>query len=374
MTDHQDSLTSLNAALPLREKLQAAHRSLQARFPFIVRIAIALHDPDTGTLSTYLHSTDGDNPLDHYQAAMTEAPSLQAILEEGLPRVVNNQLTFEGGEHEHTRRIGRAGYAASYTMPMFDEGVFFGFIFFNADRTDVFTEAVLGQLDPYGHLISLLVLGELSSLRTLRAAVQTTSRIAHVRDPETGSHLDRMSRYSRLIARTLADRYALDDDYIEHLFMFSPLHDIGKIGIQDSILLKPGRLDPEELAVMHTHARIGEQIIDDMIDSFALENFGHRDMLRNIAACHHEAVDGSGYPLGLKGTEIPLEARIVAVADVFDALTSERPYKEAWSNERALATLQALAGETLDRACVDALITNMDEVRRIQQQFRERIC
>jgi HD-GYP domain-containing protein (c-di-GMP phosphodiesterase class II) len=373
MTDHEDSLAVLNHALPLQEKLLAAHRSVQEQFPFIVRIAIAIYDNETNTLNTYLHSSGGASPLDHYQATLDEAPSLRAILEQGLPRVINHPLTFDDGSREHTRRIGRAGYAASYTLPVFNEGVFVGFIFFNADRKDVFTESVLRQVDLYGHLISLMVINELSSIKTLAAAVNTTGRIAHVRDPETGSHIDRMSRYSRLIARALADKYGLDDSYIEHVFMFSPLHDIGKIGIPDSILLKPGKLDASETTVMRTHAEMGESIIDELISNFGLENFGYKDVLRNIAACHHEAVNGGGYPRGMKGSEIPLEARIVAVADVFDALTSRRPYKEAWSNERAIATLQELAGETLDQDCVDALVGNLEEVERIQKLFAEDI-
>lgn len=372
MIDHEDFLSALSGSLPLREKLRAAHDSVQTQFPFVVRIAIALYDPDTGTLSTYLHSTVGDSPLDHYQASMTEAPSLKAILDSGLPRVINQPLTFGDGDHEHTQRIGRAGYAASYTLPMFNEGVFVGFVFFNADRKDVFGEPVLRQIDLYGHLISLLVINELASMRTLRAAIDTTGRIAHVRDPETGSHLDRMSRYSRLIAQALAEERGLDDGFVHHVFMFAPLHDIGKIGIPDRILLKPGRLDEEEMAIMRTHARMGSDMIEQLIDSFGLENFGYRDVLRNIAACHHEALDGSGYPLGLKGEEIPLEARIVAVADIFDALTSKRPYKEAWSNEQAIATLQSLSGATLDGACVDALVANLAEVEGIQERFRER--
>ena len=371
MADHQDSLGALNQQLPLQQKLIVAHESLQENFPFIARIAIALYDPQTDTLATYLHSSGDANPLDHYQAPMAEAPSLKAILDQGLPRVINNQVTFDDGEHEHTQRIGRAGYAASYTLPMFNEGVFIGFIFFNADQRDVFTEQVLRQMDPYAHLICLMVINELSSISTLKAAIATTGRITHVRDPETGSHLDRMSRYSRLIARALAEQYQLDDSYIEHVFMFAPLHDIGKIGIPDRILLKPGQLDEEERTIMRNHAQLGEGIINDLIRSFGLGNFEHKDVLRNIAACHHEAVNGGGYPRGISGEDIPLEARIVAVADVFDALTSERPYKEAWTNQRAIETLQELAGESLDQECVNALVAHMPEVELIQQQFME---
>jgi HD-GYP domain-containing protein (c-di-GMP phosphodiesterase class II) len=371
MTEHHDSLEALNQALPLQEKVVAAHHSVREQFPFIVRIAVAIYDTETSLLKTYVHSSGEDNPLDHYEAVLRDAPSLQAILERGLPRVINNPLTFEDGAQEHTVRIGRAGYAASYTLPIFNEGVFIGFIFFNANQTDVFSEGVLRQIDIYGHVISLMVINELSSIQTLAAAITTAGRITHVRDPETGSHLDRMSRYSRLIAHYLADKYELDDSYIEHVFMFSPLHDIGKIGIPDSILLKPGKLDAQELVVMRTHAEKGAAIINDLIDSFGLENFQYKDVLRNIAAFHHETIDGSGYPRGMKGDQIPLEARIVAVADIFDALTSERPYKKAWSNAEAIAMLQKLAGESLDLDCVAALVGHMDEVEQIQRAFSE---
>lgn len=371
MSEHQDALEALNHALPLQEKMVAAHRSVRAQFPFIARIAVAIYDTETSTLKTYVHSSGDSNPLDHYQAALADAPSLQAILEQGLPRVINNPLTFEDDDHEHTVRIGRAGYAASYTQPVFNEGVFIGFIFFNSDQRDVFTEQVLSQIDAYSHLISLMVINEMSSIKTLAAAIATTGRITHVRDPETGSHLDRMSRYSRLIARQLADKYGLDDNYVEHVFMFSPLHDIGKVGIPDRILLKPGKLDEDEWAIMRTHADKGAEIINDLIENFGLDNFEYKDVLRNIAACHHEAIDGGGYPRGMKGDEIPLEARIVAVADVFDALTSARPYKPAWSNSQAIALLEQLAGETLDRDCVDALISQLPAVEEIQRIFSE---
>jgi HD-GYP domain-containing protein (c-di-GMP phosphodiesterase class II) len=373
MFEHHDVLEDINKHLPLKDKLIVTHNSVSEFFPFIVRIAIALYDPETKILKTFLHSSGDDNPLDHFQSLLADAPSLKEILDKGLPRVINNLLTFEKGTHEHTQRIGRGGYAASYTLPMFNDGVFFGFIFFNSNKQGVFTESVLRKIDIYAHMITLMVMNELTSIHTLTAAVKTTGHITHLRDPETGSHLDRMSRYSRLIATVLAETYNLDDNYIEHVFMFSPLHDIGKIGIPDAILLKPCKLDDAEKAIMKTHVQKGRKIIDDLLQNFGLENFQYMDVLRNIAECHHEDVNGSGYPAGMQGEDIPLEARIVAVADVFDALTSERPYKKAWSNDRAITTLKLLAGEKLDENCVNALLEHMDEVEKIQQQFQENI-
>jgi HD-GYP domain-containing protein (c-di-GMP phosphodiesterase class II) len=371
MTVHNDVLEELNKLVPLQDKLQATHKSIADLFPFIVRIAIAIYDPETSVLKTYMHSSGDDYPLDHYSTLIEDAPSLKEILKTGLPRVINNMLTFEGEESEHSRRLGRYGYAASYTMPMFNNGIFFGFIFFNSDKKDVFDDKTLRQVDTYGHLISLMVINEITSIRVLSAAVKTTGNITHIRDPETGSHLDRMSRYCRLIANAISTRYQLDDEYIEHLFMFSPLHDIGKIGIPDDILLKPDELDNNETEVMHSHAGLGKQMVDEILANFGLENIEHVDMLRNIAEFHHESVNGHGYPSGIKGEKIPLEARIVAVADVFDALTSARPYKKAWSNNEAIAEIRKLAGEKLDRDCVNALIQNLDEVEKIQARFRE---
>ena len=371
MDAHHDLLEILNSQGPMRDKIVAAHEKVKTICPEIDRIAVAIFDPETTILKTYLHSSGDDNPLQNYQTLLDNAPSLKAILDQGHPRVINNMLTFENGKNEHTQRIGRAGYAASYTLPMFNNGNFFGFLFYNSKTKDIFTENILNQLDIFGHMIALMVINEVSHISTLAAAIKTTSHITHRRDPETGSHLDRMSRYSLLIARALAEQYELNDDYIQHVFMFAPLHDIGKIAIPDNILLKPGPLEGEEAVIMKSHAEKGLEMIDELVENFGLQDIQHINLLRNIAGYHHEAVNGTGYPEGRKGNEIPLEARIVAVADVFDALTSERPYKTAWSNSDAIAALIKLAGEKLDQDCVSALVNNMDEVKAIQERFKE---
>jgi HD-GYP domain-containing protein (c-di-GMP phosphodiesterase class II) len=368
---HKDILDSLNKNQTLQEKLVCTHEAIRQFFPFLARIAITIYDPATTLVKSYLDSSDHTTPWQHCEAHLEELPSLKEVLDKGHPRVINNMVTFENDEYGHVKRLGREGYAASYTMPFFDDGVFSGFIFFNSHKADVFADNVLHELDIVGHMISLLVVNEMEAVHALTAAVKTTEHITHVRDIETGSHLDRMSRYSRLIAVYLANKYNLDDAYIEHILSFSTLHDIGKIGIPDSILLKPGKLTRKETETMRTHARRGREIIDDLISNFRFGHFDYISVLRNIAEYHHEAINGTGYPEGKKETQIPLEARIVAVADVFDALTSDRPYKKAWSNDETFAMLKKMAGETLDRDCVDAIINSRKEVEEIQGQFKE---
>ena len=368
--DH-DTLDALNRYAPLSDKLKSLRDALRMRFDFIDRVSVAIYDPKTDELKTFIHSSGGDHPLVQYQARLSEAGSLQEILKSGKPRIVNDLAIFAEGSHDHTRRIAEQGYGASYTMPMYFNGEFFGFVFFNSYRKNVFGEEALHFLDVFAHLISLVVIGELTSIRTLISTVHIARDFANLRDTETGAHLDRMSRYARIVARELAPKYGFDDEYVEHVFLFSPLHDIGKIGIPDSVLLKTGLLDTSEWEIMRTHPKKGRQIIDTMLLDFGLESFEYLDILRNIAEYHHETLDGSGYPHGLRGDEIPMESRIVAVADVFDALTSHRPYKEAWSIDDAFQELRKLAGSKLDADCVEALIKNRAQLEEIRDRFQE---
>ncbi len=369
---HQDTLANLHENLPLTEKLRFLHQVIRQDFSFIDRLAIALFDEQTEMLKTYTHSTEGsDNPVTTYEAPLSAAPSLRTIIEHRRPRLVQDLNIFSHGTHEHTKRIAARGYRSSYTMPLYQSGAFIGFLFFNSLQEHPFTLATLRQIDIYGHLIALMVINELTAIRTLLAAVRAARSMTHYRDLETGSHIDRTAHYARLIARKLAASYKISDEQIEHIFLFSPMHDVGKIGIPDNILRKPSKLNDNEFDVMKTHPEKGREIIDSVLKDFSLGTFGHVDILRNIAEYHHEAIDGSGYPKGLKGEEIPIEARISAVADVFDALTSRRSYKAAWSNEEAFAVLQKMSNSKLDRDCVEALINNADKILEIQQRFHD---
>lgn len=195
-------------------------------------------------------------------------------------------------------------------------------------------------------------------VRRERETILRLSRAAEFRDPETGDHIQRMAHYSWMIAV----RMGLQPEQQRLVLEAAPMHDVGKVGIPDHILLKPGKLDEAEFAIMKQHPVIGHQILSDSSSPLL-------QMAATIALSHHEKYDGSGYPLGLKADAIPVVGRIVAVADVFDALTSARPYKPAWEMARAVQFLRDQRGLHFDPACVDAFLGQLDEVRAVRQRF-----
>jgi HD-GYP domain-containing protein (c-di-GMP phosphodiesterase class II) len=205
----------------------------------------------------------------------------------------------------------------------------------------------------------------------LRSAVNLAAELIRFRDADTGMHLERVSHYARLIARTLPATEGVDEEFIDDLSFLAPAHDVGKVAIPDHILLKQGVLEPDEYEIMKSHVKSGVAVVDELVRNFALGGSARVSMLRNIVRAHHEALDGSGYPDGLKGTEIPLEARIVAVADVFDALTSDRRYKQTWSQDDAFGFLLERKDTRFDAACVAALESHPVEAESIRLRFAE---
>ena len=206
-----------------------------------------------------------------------------------------------------------------------------------------------------------------------RVTMESMAAVAETRDPETGAHIKRTQHYVRAIADELRRRGAhadlLTDDYIDLLFASAPLHDIGKVGVPDHILLKPGKLTSDEMDIMKRHAEFGSQIILHASDQIEGENFLR--IAGEIAATHHEKWDGSGYPRGLSGEAIPLSGRIMAIADIYDALISRRCYKAPFTHAHAMTLILGMRATTFDPAVLDAFLSIETEILRIAGDFRD---
>ena len=201
----------------------------------------------------------------------------------------------------------------------------------------------------------------------------TMADMVENRDSDTGAHIQKTAEYVRIIVNGLKRKgyYAekLTSKYMSDVVMSAPLHDVGKINISDAILNKPGKLSDEEYEIMKTHTTLGRNLLEKAISTISGENYLKE--ARNMAAYHHEKWDGSGYPEGLHGEVIPLSARIMAVADVFDALSSKRVYKPAFPLNQALEIISNGAGKEFDPKCVEVFMDSLDEVKRVLRKYKE---
>jgi putative two-component system response regulator len=233
----------------------------------------------------------------------------------------------------------------------------------------------------YQENLEHLVLERTAELeRTRKQVMQRLSRAAEYKDNETGRHVIRVGEISGVLAKALG----LPESLCEMVRICAPLHDVGKIGIPDSVLLKPGRLDPDEWKIMREHCVYGCEILGPLTDKegarrACMEHLLFVDtednellaMARAMALCHHERWDGNGYPLGLAGEDIPVEARIVSVVDVYDALKSDRPYKKSFSQEECLRLLHEGSGTQFDPRVVEAFFTNEPTIAEIYHRWKD---
>ncbi|OIN97647.1 diguanylate cyclase [Candidatus Desantisbacteria bacterium CG_4_10_14_0_8_um_filter_48_22] len=234
----------------------------------------------------------------------------------------------------------------------------------DADKVVPFTDDHLKITSSFSSQASVAIQNAKLTKDLKNAQLETIFRLsaaAGYRDKETANHIKRVSSYCRLMAK----KAGLDSEKAELLFWASPMHDIGKLGVPDAILLKPGILTPEERKEMEKHSLIGALILKDSKEAVIV-------MSRIAALTHHEKWDGTGYPLGLKGTDIPIEGRIVAIADVFDALSSKRCYKDAFPEEKVLAIMKDSRGKHFDPDLLDAFLCAMDEVRAIKAEYEDK--
>ena len=239
------------------------------------------------------------------------------------------------------------------------------------DITDA-KNAELALIKNNGYLEALVqeIVQEIFSAQ--QATIYALVKLAESRDDDTGEHIERTSQYCRRLAQLVREQspYAaqVDDSFIENITLASPLHDIGKVGIPDHILLKPGRLTPEEFELMKTHVTIGYQTLATVEQSYP--NSGYLRVGMDIARYHHEKWDGSGYREGLSGEAIPLSARIMAIGDVYDALRSRRVYKEPFPHEECVRIILGGRGQHFDPVLTDLFVANQEDFRSIFDKSR----
>jgi putative two-component system response regulator len=226
--------------------------------------------------------------------------------------------------------------------------------------------------DPDELLVRVRAGERILSLETRDVTIIAMAKLAESRDPETGGHLERIQNYCHTITKYLfiQKRFPdlIDPEFVRLIHITSPLHDIGKVGISDRILLKQGPLTEEEFEVMKTHTTLGAKTLEAALQKFP--NARYLQMARDIALTHHERFDGKGYPSGLSGEAIPLSGRIMALADVYDALTSKKVYREGYSHEQAESMIFDEAGSHFDPAIVEAFERNRETFLEIRERYQ----
>ncbi|SFC32639.1 HD domain-containing protein [Marinospirillum celere] len=358
----------------LPDKLRFLGERIRQENPKVERFSVALYQPGSDKVRTFFTTSPVQEAITQYEFPLSQAWSLRQLALERHPRVINDLTQLLPSEQDsrqvnpHTEKLVKQGWRASFTSPLLCADELLGFVFFNSRSVFTFRGPLLQQLELYSQLIAQLVYQDHAAIRTLTAAVRSTLSLCAGRDPETGGHLERMAQYAQLIASKLEPKWTFSDRQIQHLLLFAPLHDLGKVAIPDTILLKKGKLTQDEFRKMQEHTLKGIELLEAVISHHGLENLPDVQMLKNIILYHHEKMDGSGYPYGVSGEAIPIEARIIAAADVFDALTSERPYKKPWKLDVAYAEMQRIAGKHLDIDCVEALLNHPSQVAAILDQ------
>ncbi|HBC2018712.1 TPA: HD-GYP domain-containing protein [Vibrio cholerae] len=345
---------------------------IRVELPDIQRISFALYDEKKDSIKTCADSSPVSHDFVHYELPLANLPSLQQSKESGALRIIHDLANQAKSHTPHNRWLLEQQYCSSLVKPVFDQHTFVGFLFFNASMSHYFSASVVERLETYLSLIQQSICGEYALIHQL---------VDHVHQIETPSpehwlhikqHKERISRYARIIALDVADQYALDDELIENISQFATCHDLGKLALPADLLQKRASLANHEKEQVHNHIEYGIDLLNEVIAKLGTPHHPCLAVLREIMAYHHEFLDGSGYPFGLVSDQIPIPARIIAVANIFDALTAHRPYKQAQSIPHALLELEKMVSDgKLDRHCVNALRENQEELKEIVARFPE---
>ena len=305
--------------------------------------------------------------------------SLRALIKNREIRILNDYVEHlkQSPNSEPTKLIVDEGIRASIACPLVTNNICIGVILFSSKQKNIYDENHASMAKLIANFMAISIEKNLLVDDLILASITGFARLVEAKDSDTGLHLERMQSYSKIVAESLGkkNKYKniVTDQYVKDIFKFSPLHDIGKVGIADGILLKPAKLTHEEFEVMKTHTIIGADVLKKASNNLLRSNRHFFDMGIEIVIGHHEKYNGKGYPHGISGDEIPISARIVAAADVLDALTSKRVYKNAIDLESSLQIIAEDSGKSFDPDVVEALFDSKTQVVDIYEKHRENI-
>ncbi len=391
LTQINSVISMLNRGMELDEIFKNLNFTLRRIIPFN-RLALALIDEPSGRVVTKMVESDRQTLFAPGDSFSLEDSSLSRVAKNKEFLLIGDleQYLREHRESKSARLLVEEGMRSSMVLPLIINNVARGFLLFASVMPDFFREEHVFFLKSVGGHISFSIqraelLAELEMhtkkleqlvkvrsfevLKTQKTTIFALSKLAETRDADTGEHLDRMRKYSVLIAQIL--KYSGHEDeisnqYLRDLYDSSILHDIGKVGIPDNILMKPGPLTPEEFEIIKGHTTIGYNALKTASEELGEDSF--LKMAMDVTLYHHERWDGLGYPMGLRGADIPLSARIVAIGDVYDALTTKRPYKDPYTHEEALDIMREEENR-YDPALFKIFLDNEAEFNRIRKEF-----
>ncbi len=391
LTQINSVISMLNSGMELEKIFKNLNKTLRRIIPFN-RFALALIDEMSGRVVTKMVESDKEILLRPGDSFPLEDSSLGKVAEsKEFMRIDNLDKYIEKNPNSKTSRILlEEGMRSTLALPLIIENRTRGFLLFASVTPHFFKEEHLFFLRSLSGQIALSVqraelleelemhtknlehlvkLRSFELLKTQKTTIFALSKLAETRDADTGAHLERIRKYSVLIAQILkysGHESEISNQYLRDLYDSSILHDIGKVGIPDSILMKPGSLTHEEFEIIKGHTVIGYNALKTASEELGDDSFLR--MAMDITLCHHERWDGLGYPKGLKGNEIPLAARIVSIGDVYDALTTKRPYKEPYSHERAIAIMKDKEVR-FDPILFKIFLDNEEEFNRIRKDL-----
>ncbi|MEC6882238.1 HD-GYP domain-containing protein [Photobacterium piscicola] len=357
----------LNSTHSLNTRLNLFVASVKKLYPEIIGIAVTRIDEHDNLYSVYRSPDYGDN-FPTFISSISQSPRLNKIRASLEPSIIDNMLSHQSSVKQIHLRLLQSNCISSMACPIYSNDIFIGVLFINAKVKDFFSEKI-NYFTTFSILISLLIADNFNNKKSFHSIVKTVLLLSHHRDPETQNHLKRVAEYSRLIGLYLAKKGKCNGDFVDSVYHFSDMHDIGKSLIPEDILYSTKIYTDEERAVMNQHPELGCQLLSNILTTFKYDNNQELDIILNIIRHHHERYDGNGYPYKLKGTDIPLEARIVTVADVIDALLSHRPYKQPWSIDDVELYLINGSGTLFDPLCIDAILYSLDKITLIQKRY-----